>query len=209
MKKLFLRVVFLFSTVLFLSNCTIPKTTNPKDELALVKPDKNLVHNVLFDEASTKLNAGEEPSTAETDSLAKSIETRADFYTLLTQYHKEALFPKAYYSFEKAAESVLTNWLVYPTELDTIPSAIEFVEKVDLKEKDTTFIYYVLRYKTEEPHWAAKDGWMLGVVGPYFQDSKPYDWTTGTFSRFSKVGETSPEKEVEWAHKNVFRRSPE
>jgi hypothetical protein len=50
---------------------------------------------------------------------------------------------------------------------------------------------------------------MMGLVGPYIKNSKPYDWVNGTFSRFNKVKETTPQKEVEWCHKNVYGKSPE
>jgi hypothetical protein len=124
---------------------------------------------------------------------------------MLWTIHKQDLFPRKYYNFENATESALVGWLLYPTELDTIPSKIELLKKVDLSENDSTFTYYVYRFKTDPPHWAAKNGWMLGVVGPYFSDSEPYDWSKGTFSRFNKQTEITPEKEVQWAHKNIFR----
>ena len=196
----------LTATVL-LSNCTNQRDAS-KNNLNLV-PDKSKYDSTVFEPVYNKLNAGTPLSTSEIDDLASNIETRADFYALLAEFNKESLFPREYYTFEKAAESVLTNWLLYPTELDTVPSKIEVVKKVSLVEHDTTFLYYVLQFKTEEPHWAAKDGWMIGVVGPYFKDSSPYDWTTDTFSKFSKASETTPEQEVEWIHENVFRRSPE
>jgi hypothetical protein len=48
---------------------------------------------------------------------------------------------------------------------------------------------------------------MLGVVGPYFRNSNPYDWPRGIFSKFSKIAETTPEKEVAWVHKNVYEKN--
>jgi hypothetical protein len=206
----FIKLGLLLSAFTLLSSCSSNQTkSKPIDSLKLVIPDKNKYDSTVFEPIYNKLISGDTLSKLDIENFSKDIETRADFYTLLKEFHKESLFPGEYYSFEKAAESVLTNWLLYPTELDTIPSKIEVVKQVSFVEHDTTFIYYVLRFKTEEPHWAAKDGWMMGVVGPYFKDSKPYDWTSGTFSKFSKAKETTPEKEVEWAHKNVFRRSPE
>jgi len=206
----FIKLGFLISAIILLSNCSSNQSkSKPIDSLKLVMPDKSKYDSTVFEAVYNKLVSGDTLSKSEIENFAKKIETRADFYTLLEEFHKESLFPSQYYSFEKATESVLTNWLLYPTELDTIPSKIELVKQVDIVEHDTTFIYYVLRFKTEKPHWAAKDGWMMGVVGPYFKDSKPYDWTAGTFSKFSKIKETTPEKEADWAHKNVFRRSPE
>ena len=44
---------------------------------------------------------------------------------------------------------------------------------------------------------------MLGVVGPYFDDSRPYDFTS-TFSRInSKLGEISAKDEAKWVHENI------
>jgi hypothetical protein len=47
----------------------------------------------------------------------------------------------------------------------------------------------------------------LYVAGPYFKNGSAYDWTKGTFSKFSKISETTPEKEVAWVHKNVYQKS--
>ena len=165
--------------------------------------------STVFEDAFQKLNAGESLPQATIEKFAENLDTRADFYELLTKFNRQELFPKEYLSFEKAAESRLTTWLEYPTELDTIPSKIELLKRVEYADNDTTFTYYVFRFKTDEPHWAAKDGWMIGVVGPYLKNSNPYDWTKGTFSKFSKISETTPEKEVAWAHKYVYKNSPD
>ena len=166
-------------------------------------------NNTVFEGAYKRLKSGDTLSKSEIEGFSEDLATRSDFYKLLADFNKQHLFPGKYYTFEKAAEGNLADWLSYPTELDTIPSKIELVKKVDLVENDTTFIYYVLKFKTEPPHWAAKDGWMLGIVGPYFKGSHPYDWTTGTFSRFTKAKNMKPETEVKWTHQNIFRKSPE
>lgn len=206
----FIKGAFFITASILVSNCSTNQAKKkPGDHLQQVYADEKKYDSTVFELAFKKLNSGDTLSNAEIQEFSKNIETRADFYNLLAEFNKESLFPHEYYSFEKAAESVMTNWLLYPTELDTIPSKIEVVKKIDLRENDTTFTYYVLKFRTEKPHWAAADGWMLGVVGPYFTNSKPYDWTTGTFSRLSKINEITPEKEVEWTHKNIFRKSPE
>lgn len=205
-----IKIGLFITAAILLSNCNPNKTKSKStDSLKQVFSDEKKYDSTVFEQAFKKLNSGDTLSKYEIEKFSKSIETRADFYNLLAEFNKESLFPNEYYSFEKAAESILTNWLLYPTELDTIPSKIELLKKVNYLENDTTFIYYALRFKTDEPHWAAKDGWMIGVVGPYFKNSKPYDWVTGTFSRLSKVNEITPEKEVEWTHKNIFRKSSE
>jgi hypothetical protein len=162
--------------------------------------------STIFESVYHKIYSGDSLSQETIDSFAGRIETRADFYDLLERFDKQHLFPAKYTSFEKATESRLVSWLLFPTELDTIPSKIELLKRVEYVQNDTTFNYYVFQFKTEEPHWSAKDGWMVGIVGPYLKNSQPYDWVKGTFSRFSKTRETSPETEVEWVHKNVYLR---
>jgi hypothetical protein len=163
--------------------------------------------STIFEDAFHKLNSGGTLPTTTIDSFAQRLDTRADFYDLLSKFDRQDLFPKEYQTFEKAAESRLTIWLEYPTELDTVPSKIELLKKVEFLENDTTYTYYVFQFKTDEPHWAAKDGWMVGVVGPYFKNSNAYDWAKGIFSKFSKISETTPEKEVAWVHKNVYQKN--
>jgi hypothetical protein len=165
--------------------------------------------STIFENAYHKLYIGDSLSQSTIDSFASWVETRADFYDLLEKFDKQHLFPAKYTSFEKATESRLVSWLLFPTELDTIPSKIELLKRVEYVQNDTTFNYYVFQFRTEAPHWSAKDGWMVGVVGPYLKNSQPYDWAKGTFSRFSKTSETSAEKEVEWVHKNVYLRKVE
>jgi hypothetical protein len=59
----------------------------------------------------------------------------------------------------------------------------------------------------ERPHEMAKAGWMLCVVGPYHENSLPYDFPTATFSRLSEAGSTSPEAEARWVHENIFLKA--
>lgn len=53
-------------------------------------------------------------------------------------------------------------------------------------------------------HWAAKNGWIIGVVGPYFDDSNPFDFPQATFSRVSSMlDKASPDDEAKWVHDNI------
>jgi hypothetical protein len=48
---------------------------------------------------------------------------------------------------------------------------------------------------------------MLGVAGPYFDDSQPYDFPGATFARVdSKFGVISAEEEAKWVHENIGLR---
>ena len=206
MKTSILKLIVL---ALILGSCKA-KDENSNIKTEAVKPvfsEEKKYDNSVLKESYNKLKSGQSLQKEEVEKFSSDLSTRVDFYNLLSKFNEVNVFPTAYNNFERAGESVLANWLAYPTELDTIPSQIQLVKKVDFAENDSIFIYYVYKFKTEPPHWSAKDGWMLGVVGPFLNNSKPYDWTNGTFSRMSKVNEMSCEKEVEWTHKNVFRRS--
>ena len=156
-----------------------------------------------------KLEKGETPTYEEIQKHSSDIKTREMTFQLLVEHNKTELFPKEYYSIQKAAESNLANWLEFPTELDACPDEIEHVKRVTIDfDGQNNFVHYeVFKYRVNEPHWAAKNGWILGVVGPYFDDSKPYDHPHATFSRVgSKLETTNPDDEVHWVHKNISMR---
>jgi hypothetical protein len=116
------------------------------------------------------------------------------------------LFPPEFYTIEKAAESNLANWLEFPTELGACPDEIQHLEKVSIQiEGQNNFAHYhVYKFKMNPPHWAAGHGWMLGVIGPYFDNSKPYDHPNSTFSRLNNKVDTSlPDEEAKWVHENI------
>lgn len=193
-----------------LSNCNShPKYNNPSNISTKELPDNSEYDSTVLEEAYYKLKANDKLSILEIKTFSKAPEIRSNFYRLLKSFNAELLFPQELYTFEKGAESDLVNWLLFPTELDTIPSKIEFLKKIDHSKDGTIFTYYVFQFRTKEPHWAAKNGWMIGVVGPYFKNSNPYDWTNGTFSRLTKVSEATPEEEVIWTHNNIYEKSPE
>ena len=139
--------------------------------------------------------------------FASNILTRESTYQLLKEFNKTELFPEIYYTIEKGAESHLANWLEFPTELDSCPDKIELEEKVRIDFDGNNVFYYVFKFLTNEPHWASITGWMFGVVGPYFDDSQPYDFAGSTFSRLTpKESEISAQDEAKWVHQNIAMR---
>ncbi|PTS94925.1 hypothetical protein DBR27_17410 [Flavobacterium sp. HMWF030] len=151
-----------------------------------------------------KLRNGVELTSEEILPFASNILTRESTYQLLKQFKKIELFPEIYYTIEKGAESSLANWLEFPTELDACPDQIELQEKVTIDFDGENVYYYVFKFRTNEPHWASKDGWILGVVGPYFDHSKPYDYPISAFSRLSsKLSEIAAKDEAKWVHDNI------
>lgn len=150
-----------------------------------------------------KLQNGIEITSEEVLPFASNVLMREGTFKLLSQYNKLDFFPQSYNTIEKGAESSLANWLEFPTELDTCPDEIELEEKVTIDFDGNNVYYYVFKFRINEPHWASENGWILGVVGPYFDDSKPYDFTS-IFSRIdSKLGEISAQDEAKWVHENI------
>jgi hypothetical protein len=157
------------------------------------------------------LAAGEDPSPTHLMRFAESRETRKVLYELLASFHKTALFPAKYLTWELMAEADLVAWLCHPNELGGPPSEIELVARVpEPGAPSNESMYFVFRYRTSEPHWAAKDGWLAGVAGPYATASAPTPHANGTFSRFEAIGSRTPEDHVAVVHAAVFgeRRAP-
>jgi hypothetical protein len=102
------------------------------------------------------------------------------------------------------AEANLIGWLNHPNELRSPPDQIELMKKVKAPRADG--YYFVFRYRVEEPHWAAKDGWMAGVAGPYDLTGAPAPHARGTFSRFEAYDSRTPEEHVEVTHRAVIER---
>jgi len=128
---------------------------------------------------------------------------RQAVYQLLTSYERKKLFPPAFENLEKASESYLVTWLEFPTELGRAPDEIQFLRTVSV---GTDEIYYVFQYRSQQPRWAAKLDWMIGVVGPYSSTSSPYDVPKRIFSRFNTAGSISAEEEVRWVHENINQK---
>ena len=155
------------------------------------------------------LERGEPIAADDVFLYAKNLLTRESTFQLLSDHGKADIFPKEYYSIINGAESQLANWLEFPTELDACPDEIEHIKRVtfDFDGQNNLVHYEVFKYRVNEPHWAAKDGWILGVVGPYFDDSKPYDHAQATFSRVSStLDKVSPDEEAKWVHENISMR---
>jgi hypothetical protein len=93
----------------------------------------------------------------------------------------------------------MVDWLMYPTELNAVPDEIELMKvvTVDTGLTDGIYDYYLFRFRTHEPHWAAKDGWMAGVSGPYLRKDEPTTESLGdTFSSFTKWDAKTPDEHV-------------
>jgi hypothetical protein len=133
------------------------------------------------------------------EDVARHAEMRNWLFITLKELGKSSLFPEKFRTQESFAEADMVNWLIYPTELSRVPDEIELMKAVtvDTGLADGVYDYYLFRFRTKEPHWAAKDGWLAGVSGPYLRKDEPTTEALGeTFSAFTKWDSKSPDEHV-------------
>jgi hypothetical protein len=152
-----------------------------------------------IDPIGEKLDAGEPVSPREIEELARRPEMRYVLYDVLRQMGRADLLPTQFISSVEQGESALAYWMMHPNELQDVPEAVEFVEtikhSVDGREAD----FHVYRYKMAPGHWAAKEGWLLGLAGPITAGAEPYSEIPGAFSRAGdSEGKVTPAELVDW-----------
>jgi hypothetical protein len=148
------------------------------------------------------LESGSDVNKTEIQVIAQNPALRITLFRMLETYGRPELFPAELYNEEKGAESYMVNWLEFPTELGNAPDEIQLTKIVTL-EVQMTIHYYVFKFRTISPKWASKLKWMLGVCGPYNNESAPFDVPRRVFSRFNQVDLMNPETEVQWVHDNI------
>lgn len=151
---------------------------------------------LLYFALSSLLKHGKMPPVEAVERVAASPEMRNWLYKGLMDSNTKKLFPKKYLTQEAFAESEMVRWLVHPNELGRAPDEIELKKVVtaDKRGSDRKMDYFVFRFRTYEPHWAAKDGWMAGVAGPFLRKDAPSPVAYGgTFSKFEKWDTKNPE----------------
>ena len=151
-----------------------------------------------------KLKNGENISEDEIIRLAEQPENRKMLYSMLKEHNKLYLFPRQFLSTKAQAQADMVRWLSHPNELQKPPDELELLEIVEYEINGETQEFYVFKYKTNPPHWAAKDGWMIGASGPYGPTKEDYSFTEGTFSNFNSIDKESPHELVAWIRKNIL-----
>jgi hypothetical protein len=162
---------------------------------ALEYKDPRLKHFALI----SLIRLGNPVDKKDVEDVARYAEMRNWLYNEFKRLGKSSLFPKEFQTQKSFAEADMVNWLVYPTELGRVPDEIELMKvvAVDTGLPDGVYDYYLFRFRTREPHWAAKDGWIAGVSGPYLRKDQPTTKSLGdTFSTFTKWDAKTPEDHV-------------
>ena len=132
--------------------------------------------------------------------IAESREMRGSLFASLKEIGRPELFPREYASQPALAESVMVTWLSFPTELGCEPDDLELMQTIQVKKwrRMHGMEYYVFRFRTYQPHWAAADGWMAGVSGPFSPNESPTpDSGCNTFSQLTPWDQMSPRQHFE------------
>jgi hypothetical protein len=152
----------------------------------------------LFEDIIGKLISGQTIEPERVLELAQNPSTRFNLFKILERFDQGSVFPRQYNTVEKSAERFLVNWLEFPTELSAAPDEIELADRINLPGLPD-LEYLVFRFKSRR----LTGQWMLGVVGPFGVDSKPFEIPQRIFSRFNATGTVSPLDEVRWVHTNI------
>ena len=132
--------------------------------------------------------------------VAADPESRKWLYDGLQKLERFHLYPAAQRTQAALAESDLVNWLIHPTELGRAPEAVELVQTIpfDTGTDAGWADYYLFRFRTDPPHWAARYGWLVGVSGPFLRKDQPTIQALGdTFSTFTPWDRKAPAGHVE------------
>ena len=161
------------------------------------KRDEKLI--LRLDPIGKRIEAGEAVSPQEIEALAAQPEIRYMLFAMLRHMKRPDLLPARYFSSVAQGESALAYWVMHPNELQDAPAAIEFVETIKRTVNGEQADFHVFRYGMRAGHWAAKDGWLLGLSGPMNPGQEPYLSVAGAFSRAGDVdGKVQPPALVDW-----------
>lgn len=189
MIKIILAVVALIIAFIIWRLISVFRGANQRDKILMRRIDGIL----------KRIRAGETVSTQEVEELAAHPENRYILFSALRQINKDDLFPGSYSSSISQGESALAYWMMHPHELQDAPDKIEYIETFKRHVNDHDSDFHVYRYKMPPGHWAAKDGWILGLTGPMANESAPYSALPGAFSRAGDVeGTVTPAELVDW-----------
>jgi len=144
------------------------------------------------------LKAGRAVDDAEITRLARDMQTRSALYRALVKLKKVERFPEEDAKPERIAEADLALWLSHPHEMKALPDHLELVTMIERQEgtPPATRRYYLFKYRMDPPHFAAEDGWMAGMAGPYAPDGRMLEKPTGILSEFKPWDSASPEEHL-------------
>lgn len=126
------------------------------------------------------------------DSIAENHHARWIIGLGVRQLRRPELMPERHRTITAFAYANMVQWLTFETELGREPDEIELMA-MHRRQKDRSAVeIFLFRFRTFEPHWAAENGWIAGVAGPFSLEG---DFVGGgwlTFSTFTPWEAKSP-----------------
>lgn len=200
--KLALEVVFLLAAALAAWKFLVPFARGIWN-LRRGQADWDRVIDAEIDPILDRLDGGETVNPDEIHRIAANYAMRHRLYWGLDAVNRTDLFPEPFLEISPQAVAQMAYWLMHPNELACPPAEIQPVKIFDLEIKGRTAAFVVLRFRAPAGHSNADIGWMMGVAGPYFPDTRPY--SCGCFSDFEPQGRKTHEELVHW----YIKRMPE
>jgi hypothetical protein len=161
----------------------------------------------FLDPIEEKLRKKHPVSAEVVQSLARQPQFRPMLYAMLKHFERLDLFPQQYLDKQSQAEATLAYWLMHPNEFRDAPEAMELAEKVSREPGSEMADFFVFRFRMAPGHWAADEGWQLGVAGPLIESDVPYSGVTSAFARGGdKEGEVQPAELVDWYIKMLRKK---
>ena len=193
MVKIFLIAVgligLLFVAFILWRLSSVSRGARQRDEALLLR----------LDPIAKKFEGGQTVSPQEIETLAARPEIRFLLFATLREMKRQSLLPTNYSSSVSQGESALAYWMMHLNELGDAPERIEAVGTYPRRVNGQATDFHVYRYRMPVGHWAAKDGWLLGLAGPMKVNVEPYSEMPGAFSRVGDVdGKVNPSELVDW-----------
>ena len=152
-----------------------------------------------LDPLEERLAKKESVSADEIADLSRKPQYRPMLHALLEHYERLDLFPQEHLTIVAQGEGALAYWMMHPNELEDAPIDMQLVEEVNREHNGERLKYLVYRYRMPPGHWAEKDGWILGLAGPFFDNDVPYAGIATAFSRCGDIdGKIKPGELVDW-----------
>jgi hypothetical protein len=152
----------------------------------------------VVDPIAERLEKKETVAADEIADLSRQPQFRPMLYQMLRVFERLELFPIQDLSIQAQGEAALAYWMMHPNELQDAPSEIVLVEEIERDLTDGKGKFLIFRFRMPSGHWAEKDGWLLGLAGPFFKGDPPYSGVASGFARCTdKFGEVKPSELVD------------
>ncbi len=130
------------------------------------------------------------------DSIAENHHARWILFLGSRRLERRGVLPARHRTTTAIAYADMVQWLTFGTELGREPDEIELMASYRYSEDGDDGEVFLFRFRTFEPDWAAKDGRMAGVAGPFTPDGDFAGGPSMTFSSFTSWESKTPSEHV-------------